>query len=122
MSPQAGDAGYAAIDALVALMILASVLVCAVSAIHTSRTAAEMAFQTRQANELSGYLLETSPTTPGQTSGEAAGFSWTRVVAEPVNTFGPSAICERHVVLKELRDKRVFEAWSNAVCPAAVNI
>lgn len=103
-------------------MILASVLVCAVSAVHTSRTAADIALQTRQANELTGYLLETSPTSPGQTSGEAGGFSWTRVVAEPVNTFGPSAICERRVVLTELRDKRVFEAWSNAVCPAAVDI
>ncbi len=114
------EAGYAAIDALVALMILASVLVCSVSATHGSRTAADAALELRKANELVGYLLETSPTTPGETTGEADGFTWTRVVADPVDTFGPSAICERQVVLTGVRDKRRFEARTNAVCPAAL--
>lgn len=114
------EAGYAAVDALVALMILASTLICAVSAAHTSRTTAEIALEFRRANELTAYLLETSPDTPGETAGQLDGFSWTRGVAEPVTTFGPSAICERHVTVTAIRDGRRFEARGNAVCPAAL--
>lgn len=112
--------GYAAVDALVALMILASTLVCSVSATHGSRLAADAALDLRRANELAGYLLDTAPTTPGQTVGEADGFTWTRVVSEPVNAFGPGAICERRVVLTGVRDHRQYDARSNAVCPAPV--
>lgn len=112
--------GYAAVDALVALMILASTLVCAISATHSSRAAADMALEIRRANELAGYLLEVSPTTPGETVGQAEGFDWRRIVGEPVDTFGASAICERRVVLTGVRDKRRFETRTNAVCPAAL--
>lgn len=115
-----GEAGYAAIDALVALMILASTLVCAVSATHNSRTLADAALELRKANELTGYLLESSPTTPGETTGKAEGFTWTRTIEEPVDTFGASAICERRVVVTGIRDKRRFETRTNAVCPAAL--
>lgn len=113
-------AGYVAVDALVALMIFASTLIYSISATHGSRQAADLALEYRKANELAGYLLETAPTAPGHTAGSADGFTWTRVVAEPVDTFGPGAICERHVVLTGVRDGRVFEARTNAVCPAAL--
>jgi hypothetical protein len=115
---RAGEAGYAAVDALVALMIFASTLVCAVSATHGSRMAADAALDFRKANELSAYLLETSPATPGETSGETDGFAWTRTVMQPVDTFGPGAICEHRVALTALRDKHKFSAKTNAVCPA----
>lgn len=101
-------------------MILASTLICAVSATHTSRTTAEVALEFRKANELTAYLLESSPDTPGETSGRLDGFNWTRAVAEPVSTFGPSAICERHVIVTATRDGREFETRGNAVCPAAL--
>lgn len=114
------EAGYAAVDALVALMILASTLICAVSAAHTSRTTAEVALEFRKANELAAYLLESSPDASGATSGQLDGFNWTRDVAEPVSTFGPSAICERRVSVTAIRDGRRFEARGNAVCPAAL--
>ena len=113
-----GEAGYVAIDALVALMILASTLVCAVSATHGSRMAADAALELRKANELAGYLLETSPAEPGQTTGQADGFVWTRTVSEPVDTFGPGAICERRVSLIGVIEGRKYEARSNTVCPA----
>jgi hypothetical protein len=113
-----GQDGYAAVDALVALMILASTLVAALSATHGSRLVADAALELRQANELSAYLLETSPRTPGETSGEAEGFAWTRQVSEPVATFGAGAICERRVALTGLRDHRLYTTRTNAVCPA----
>lgn len=114
------QAGYTAIDALVGLMILAAVLVSAVAATHGSREAADLALEFRKANELTGYLLETAPAEPGETSGQSPDFAWTRVVSEPADTFGPSAICERRVMLTGLRDSRRFEARTSSVCPAAL--
>lgn len=114
------QSGYAAIDALVGLMILAAVLVCAISATHGSREAADLALEFRKANELAGYLLETAPTAPGKTVGEAVDFAWSLTVSEPTDTFGAGAICERRVVLTGLRDNRRFEARTNSVCPAAL--
>jgi hypothetical protein len=113
------DDGYAAVDALVALMILAATLVCSVSATHGSRLAADAALELRRANELGVYLVETAPVSPGKTSGQAQGFAWTLEVMDPVNAFGPGAICERRVVLTGLRDQRQFSIRANAVCPAA---
>lgn len=110
--------GYAAVDALVALMILAAVLVSSITATHGSREAADLALEFRRASEMSAYLLETAPAEPGQTSGQSADFAWTRTVSEPVGTFGSGAICERRVVLTGARDNRRFEARTNAVCPA----
>ena len=112
--------GYAAVDALVALMILASTLVCAVSATHGSRMVADAALELRKANDLASYLLETSPKTPSETTGAADGFTWTRTVADPVDIYGAGAICERRVVLIGRRDKRRFEARTSAVCAAAL--
>jgi hypothetical protein len=113
------QSGYAAIDALVGLMMLAAVLVCAVSATHQSREAAGLALEFRHANELAGYLLETAPAAPGVTHGQAVDFAWTRTVSEPSDTFGAGAICERRVTIVGLRDNRRFEARTNSVCPAA---
>lgn len=116
-----GSDGYATVDALVALMILAAVMIAAVSAAHGSRLTADLALEYRKANELAGYLLETAPPTPGVTSGQAEGFAWTRTVEEPVDTFGPGAICERRVVVTGLTDHRRFETRTNSVCPAALD-
>jgi hypothetical protein len=114
------QAGYASIDALVGLMILAAVLVSSVAATHGSREAADLALEFRKANELAGYLLETAPAEPSETKGQSPEFSWTMVVSEPTDTFGPSAICERRVTLRGLRDNRRFEARTSSVCPAAL--
>lgn len=100
-------------------MILASTLICSVSATHGSRVAADAALELRQANELSAYLLEAAPSEPGQSSGQTGSFRWVRIVSEPVGTFGSGAICEHRVVLTALRVVRQYEAKTNAVCKAA---
>jgi hypothetical protein len=99
-------------------MILAATLVCSVSATHGSRLAADAALELRRANDLGAYLIETSPNDPSKTAGQAEGFAWTREVMNPVNAFGPGAICERRVVLTGLRDQRQFTVRANAVCPS----
>jgi hypothetical protein len=115
-SVRADQAGYAAIDALVALMILSSTLICGMTAAHQSTTAAEAAFELRRANDLTGFLLETSPVEPGQTVGTTDGFGWRREVSSPVLTFGPGAVCVRAVSLANTKSHRVYTAKTSAIC------
>ncbi|MGH1558158.1 hypothetical protein ACRAWD_10820 [Caulobacter segnis] len=60
---------------MVALMILASTLVCAVSATHNSRNGRGCGARASQGQRTGQRLLEVSPTTPGETAGEANGFT-----------------------------------------------
>lgn len=114
--PCADQAGYAAIDALVALMILSSTLICGMTAAHQSTTAAEAAFELRRANQLTSYLLETSPAQPGQTVGTTDGFGWRREVSVPVLAFGPGAVCVRTVSLANAKSHRNYTAKTSAIC------
>lgn len=116
-----GEDGYAAVDALVALMIFSSTLICALAATQGGRQAADAGFELRQARDLTSDLLETSPTKPGTSVGEANGFTWRRIVSEPTEAYGAGAICEHSVVLTGLHDQRRFETRTNAVCPAALD-
>jgi hypothetical protein len=113
--------GYATVDALVALMILASTVIASVSASHGSRETADAALALRKADDLAAYLLETAPPTEGATAGQVDGFAWLRLVSPPVETYGAGAICERRVILTALRDQRRYEARANAICPAALD-
>lgn len=113
---RAGQAGYAAIDALVALMILSSTLICGMTATHQSTTAAEAALELRRANDLTSFLLETSPIDPGLAVGVTDGFEWRREVSAPVLTFGPGAVCTRSVSLTNARSHRTYAAKTNAIC------
>lgn len=112
----AAEAGYAAIDALVALMILSSTLICGMTATHQSVTAAEAALELRRASDLTSFLLETSPSQPGETRGTSDGFAWQREVSAPVLTFGPGAVCKHQVSLVSEKSRRAYAAKTNAVC------
>lgn len=114
--PRGDQAGYAAIDALVALMILSSTLICGMSAAHQSVTAAEAALELRRANDLTSFLLETAPVEPGLTTGTTDGFGWRREVSAPVLTFGPGAVCVRAVRLTSDRSRRAYGAKTNTIC------
>lgn len=110
------ELGYAAVDALVAMMILASTFICAVPATFGSWRIAAAALELRRANSLSVYLLEAEPDARGADAGELDGFSWRREVGEPTSTFGAGGVCERTVTLTSQKTSRIFVTKANAVC------
>jgi len=81
----AGDGasdGYAAVDAMVALVILAMTITFALGAAQAARRAAVVAEETRRAVQLLRYLVDEAPLTTTIQSGVANGFTW-RVQTRP---------------------------------------
>jgi hypothetical protein len=111
--------GYAAIDALVALMILTSTLICALTAAHQAAEVARFALETRQATVLGRYLIETAPVQPGVRGGRTESFSWKQSVSEPVMAVGASAICVQRANIVADKSHRTFAFESNVVCSRA---
>jgi hypothetical protein len=82
----AGDrqGGFAAIDALVGLTILASALTLAMGAGLTALKLDTRAQRLQSARSQLVFLMENTKALPGERSGETAGLHWrTRVIVEP---------------------------------------
>jgi hypothetical protein len=120
MQPAGGGSsdGFAAVDAMVALMILATTLVLAIGAAETARRTAVAAEETRRATTLLRYLLDTAPPAVGGQSGRANGFSWQVDVRQAAPTSVPGAIlCDRIADLVSEKSGRRFRLETAAICP-----
>ena len=81
-----GEEGFAAVDALVGLTILALTLSLALQALGSSRNLAATALETQQATRLLQYLVDSSPNRIGALTGVTGGFGWRLQVAmEPAD-------------------------------------
>jgi hypothetical protein len=111
-----GDAGYALIDALTALLILSMALVFSLRAASQARFAADQAREVRAAQVLLAQLLETGPRSFEDAAGDADVFSW-RVETRSTGADQPIAVCHRAVVLTSHRTKRTYQAATLETCP-----
>ncbi len=102
--------GFAAVDALVALTILATTIALALQAADSARKVAAAALQTRRAETLLQALALTDPGQVGEWNGRAQGFDWRVTVAEaPVDPGAPGLrTCTRSADLKETGGRRRF--------------
>jgi len=112
------EAGHAAVDALTALMILASTLIFSITATYQGLQTSSAGLEARRANELVRYLLETAPTEPGAVSGKTGHLIWERIVSEPEQTFGSGAVCAQRVLIRSERSRRVYSAETLKICAA----
>lgn len=108
--------GYAAVDALAALMILTTTLVCALSATHQGLAISKASYEARRANDLVRFLLETAPTRQAEDIGVADGLSWRRSVSAPQKTFGSAAVCLQSVEVTGTLSNRLYDAQQTVVC------
>ena len=72
----APDSGFAAVDALVALMILAITITLSLRAVETAKRAATSADEMRQATQVMRGLLEAPLAKRGVQTGQTAAFDW----------------------------------------------
>ena len=94
---RSGENGFAAVDAMVALVILSTTIILSLGAVEIGRKASVKALETRKAGALLQGLLETSPGQIGALSGTANGFDW-RVVTTPAKenaATNPTKLCDR---------------------------
>jgi len=118
--PADGTAGFAAVDALVALVILASALALSLVATQSARKVASQAARTRQAEALCRYLLATGADVVGLTSGRASGLDW-RLDVRRVSTDAhapESQLCAASAAVRAQEGGPAFSMSTTVVCRA----
>ena len=110
--------GYAAVDAMVALVILAMTITLALGAAQTARRASVAAEEARRATLMLRYLVDSAPPTIGVQSGTTNGFTW-RVQVRPTSATSVPGIllCDRLAELVSQSSRRRFQLQTAAICP-----
>lgn len=112
----AGEAGFAAVDALAALAILAVTISLSISALVTARGLGERSLEATQARTLLSTLLSGGAQPPGAYGGRQARFSWALDVTAEGDQAGVR-ICRRRVEARSLTSERSYVYETRAVCP-----
>lgn len=110
------DAGYAAVDALVALMIISVTLIMSFQALQQADRTAKAALEARRAQTLLAYLLETTPRAFAEREGEGEGFTW-RVETDATGAERPIEVCHLRAVLHSQASGRTYAAATLQTCP-----
>lgn len=115
-----GTAGFAAVDALVALVILSSALGLSLVATQSARKVAAQAARTRQAEALCRYLLAANAGVIGVTAGRSSGLDW-RLEVKPVSTdpqVPESWLCDASAAVRAQDGGQTFAMSTTAACAA----
>ena len=108
----ADEAGFAAVDALVALLILSSTLVLSLSGLQTAARLSRTAEETGEATALArGVLADTA-----DLEGRSGGLVWA-VETHPWSAGdGVAGLCERNLVIRSIQDGRLFRFSTAGAC------
>lgn len=114
----ASSDGFVAIDAMVALAILASITVLSIAAAQTARRVAIATAEIRHATDQLQFLLDTSPRVIGTLVGQSGGFDW-RIDTQAVAQSGASGaqMCNRIAQLRSAFSGRSYRFSTAEVCP-----
>lgn len=115
---RSGEAGYAAVDALVALSIFASTIVFALAALHVADRGAAAALEARRAREVLSAALEQSAATGLVSATTGPRFTWRVDLGRPVTIGGTEAVCEEDAVATAQASGRTYRLASARICPA----
>lgn len=115
------SAGFAAVDALVALTVLASTLVLALGAVSSAQRAAAAALETRHAQQLLGSLMNLPKASPGVWQGNDQGLAWTLSLTSTIDPSlrGSWPVCRRIAEARSKRTARRYELSTVETCSLA---
>ncbi len=109
--------GFAAIDALVALVILSTTIAFTLSALDTARRDATMTAETPTAAILLRDRMEQPSFETGLTLGRTEGFDWRAEVRPVGRASDVLKSCARSVELRSLATGRRYAASTAVPCP-----
>ncbi|MBS0297122.1 MAG: hypothetical protein JSR45_12490 [Proteobacteria bacterium] len=118
--PARDEAGFVAVDALVALAILSATVALSIRTADTARRTASLAVETREAQAVLEQVLESPVRSPGSISGRSGAFDWKLVISPlPLATGSSQAdrLCQRTVEVRRGDDARMFRASTVRACP-----
>ena len=116
--PPLAEQGFAAVDALVALTILGVTLAIALGAASTARHIADVAAETRRADQVLQAALQASPVQVGESTGRVDGFLWRMTTRGAGGDRGAGAvqICQRSATARAAVGGRQYALSTAAIC------
>jgi hypothetical protein len=117
------EGGFAAVDALVALMILATTITLCLRAVETARLAAVSGMEMRQSTQLLRGLLDSPVGQPGVITGKTPAFRW-RVATDRTASgedVAAALLCERTAQAVAIRSGRSYSLSTADVCPRDIS-
>ena len=110
LSGETGREGFAAVDALVALTLLALTISLALQGMTSARRLASRAVELRQAGALLQYLVDAGARDPGEQSGVLDPFQWRlEVKARPADPETPALrMCTRTAIVTHTPSRRQY--------------
>ncbi len=115
-----GEAGYVAVDAMVALLIISLSTILSLQAVRSAHQAVTAANEYKRAEILLSFLLDTGPRSFTPSRGRAGGFTWT-LVTQPTGLDRPIAVCRRALTVQAEQSARVYNASTREICPGAAS-
>lgn len=113
---QADAAGFAAVDALMALTILAITIAFAINAVSVGQRAARAASETRKAEVLMVALLDAPTRQPGVYRGTGSDMAWTVTVTPRLGQMSPM-LCDTKVEVAGRTSRRTYQLATAETCP-----
>ncbi len=113
---EATNAGFAAVDALVALAILSSTIVVGLAALHSGRQLAATALEAHRATELLQDVLSRKLDTPGLTVARSGDMVWRLTVGEPDVISAASALCRADAEVVADKTGRHYKMSTARIC------
>jgi hypothetical protein len=110
--------GYAAVDAMVALLMLSLAVIFSLRAMQQGEKAADLAHELQAANVLTEALMQDGPRRFGAATGWSRGFAWT-LETQATGAERPIELCRRFLVLRSEASSRRYWAASTETCPLA---
>lgn len=110
------SAGFAAVDALMALTILAITIAFAMNAVSVGQRAARAASEARKAQALMAALLDGPSRQPGIYRGKNSGMGWTVTVAPRLADTAPH-LCDARVEVAGRVAQRTYRLSTTEICP-----
>lgn len=111
------EAGFAAVDALTALAILATTITLSIVALSAARRAEQLASQTGAARTTIQFLLAEPARPAGLYSGSNPDFHWTVQVDQEAGTASPVQLCAQMISLRSRTGGKIYTAQSRRPCP-----
>lgn len=117
-APQDGrESGFAAVDALTALAILATTITLSIVALSVARRAEQSASLGRAARTTIQVLLAEPTRPPGLYSGSSSDFDWTLQVEQETGSASPVQLCAQKISLRSRAGGKLYTAQSRRPCP-----
>ncbi len=111
-----GEAGFASVDALVALSILAVTITLALGAAVSARRVSAAGLEATRARAVLGGLMNGPVQPPGVYRGRTPDFSWRVEISQTGPAPAPVELCRRRAEVRAIRSNRRYSYETRAVC------